>query len=108
MSDEMKKVADEAAKALYEIDGHLTKARKAAERVAASVEMGAALGMARPLKAAELVARAHQLTGEIASVAAFKAVLHQDLTKVATDNGVDTPALPDVGGIVITRSGAPR
>lgn len=108
MADEMKDVAEAAAKELYAIDGHLTKARKAAERVAQQVEMGAALGMARPLKAAELVARAHQLAGEIASVAAFKAKLHQDLTKVAVDNGVDPAPLPDVGGIIVPMGGAPR
>lgn len=102
----MEKIVAAGVKAQAEIDMHLTKAYKAALRLAKITEDGVAAGMVpKAIAAKTIIAEARELPGLIAGAASAAAKLHAKQTIICQDNGVDTPAPASVGGISIQGGG---
>lgn len=105
----MEKIVAAGVKAQADIDAHLTKAYKAALKLAKVTEDGVAAGMVPKAIAAKLIiAEARALPGLIAKAAAVAAELHAKQTKICQDNGVDTPTPDSVGGVMVPMGGGGR
>ena len=105
----MEKIVAAGVKAQSEIDMHLTKAYKAALRLAKVTEDGVAAGMVPKAIAAKLIiAEARELPGLIANAAVAAAKLHTKQTIICQENGVDTPRPDSVGGVMVPMGGGGR
>ena len=89
-----------------DIDKHLTKAYRAAQRLASITEDGVELGMVvKAIAAKQIIAEARELPGMIASAASAAANLHAKQTKICQDAGFDIAPPATAGGISILGGG---
>ena len=89
-----------------DIDKYLTKAYRAAQRLANITEDGVELGMVtKAIAAKQIIAEARAIPGLIAQVASAAANLHAKQTKICQDAGVDVVPPASVGGITIQGGG---
>ena len=89
-----------------DLDRHLTRARKTAEKLAKITETGVSLGMVtKAIRAKILIAESHRIAGMIADAAFAAAELHAKQTIICQENGVDTPTPATVGDVVIMGGG---
>lgn len=102
----VEEVVAAGVKAQADLDRHLTRARKTAEKLAKITEAGISFGMVpKAIKAKTVIAEAHRIPGLIAEAAFAAAELHAKQTAICIENGVDTPAPDSVGGVVILGGG---
>jgi hypothetical protein len=102
----VEEVVAAGVKAQADLDRHLTRARKTAEKLARITERGVELGMVtKAIRAKTLIAESHRIPGMIADAAFAAAELHAKQTVICQENGVDTPAPATVGEVVIMGGG---
>lgn len=81
------------------LDRALTNARTQSLRIEDLSEKGTEAGLAKALKAKELIHLAREVTGLIATAGVKSAKLHQLHTALAKENGIDTGSLTIVAGV---------
>lgn len=104
--DTVEDVVAAGVQAQADIDKYLTKAYRAALRLAEVTAKGVEFGMlTKAIAAKQIIAESREVPGLIAHAAAMAAALHAKQTKICQDNGVDVPAPGTGGGIVIQGGG---